>query len=115
WEAPIFPANVYGATKCWGEALARAYDAQHGLSCLCVRLASPSFDQKTFDPDARAFGISERDTGNVFASCVDAEDDVGFAIVHGVSRHTDFWFQVSCSDPRVRFDPQDGTAYPRSE
>ncbi len=115
WDSPVYPANVYGATKCWGEALARVYDTQHGLSCLCVRLTSPSFDQRAFDPEARVSKISERDTGLVFGRCVDAEDEVGFAIVHGVSRHTDSWFEVSCSDPRVQFDPQDGTAYPRSE
>ena len=39
WEVPIYPQNVYGATKCWGEALARAYDHEHALSCICVRPA----------------------------------------------------------------------------
>ena len=38
WDAPIWPVNVYGATKCFGEALARTYSTSHGLSCICVRL-----------------------------------------------------------------------------
>lgn len=38
WSAPVWPLNVYGATKCWAEALARVYSSSHGLSCLCVRL-----------------------------------------------------------------------------
>lgn len=115
WDSPLYPQNVYGATKCWGEALARVYDDQHSVSGICVRLASPSFDQAAFDPAATSYGISQRDAASVFASCVDAEDDVGFAIVHGVSRHTDHWFRVSCSDPRIHFEPQDGTAFPRAE
>ena len=28
---PVYPINLYGATKCWGEALARYYSAAHGL------------------------------------------------------------------------------------
>ena len=114
WEMPVFPQNVYGATKCWGEALARAYADQHDLSCMCVRLSSPRFRQDEWDPEEKNHGISERDTAQVFQRCVEAPDDVSFAIVHGVSRHRDQWFQVSCSDPRIGFEPEDGTAFPRS-
>jgi nucleoside-diphosphate-sugar epimerase len=61
WDAPVWPCNVCefgvcgpiarllpvaltwsaladGATKCWGEALARVFSTSHGLSCVCVRL-----------------------------------------------------------------------------
>ncbi|MBT6625750.1 MAG: NAD(P)-dependent oxidoreductase, partial [Gemmatimonadetes bacterium] len=115
WDALTYPQNLYGATKCWGEALARVYDAQHSLSCICVRLTSPSFDQKNFDGQAQDHGISERDAANLFGSCVDADDEVGFAIINGVSQHKDSWFDVSCSDPRVAFTPQDGTAFSRPQ
>ena len=33
---PVYPINLYGATKCWGEALARYYSHTHGLSSLCL-------------------------------------------------------------------------------
>ena len=36
WDCPVWPVNVYGATKCFGEALARVYSTSHGLSCVCV-------------------------------------------------------------------------------
>ena len=114
WEVPIYPQNVYGATKCWGEALARAYDHEHALSCICVRLNSPTFDQSNFTEDATDGGISPRDTANLFAACIDADQEVGFAIIHGASRHKDNWFLVSSSDPRVAYEPQDGTAFPRT-
>lgn len=113
WSSPIFPQNVYGATKCWGEAVARVYADTHDLSCLCVRLHSPSFDQSSFADDAVAGGISPRDAANLFAACIDADDDVDFAIIHGVSRHKGGWFQVSSSDERIAFEPQDGTAFER--
>lgn len=115
WDASAFPQNVYGATKVWGEALARVYSDLHGLSCLCVRLTSPSFDQGgDWDPAQPMGRISPRDTAQVFGRCVDAPDEVRFAIVHGVSRHRSGWFQVSASDPRIGFEPEDGTAFPKA-
>ena len=35
WDEPVCPTTVYGATKCWGEALGRVYAHSHGLSCIC--------------------------------------------------------------------------------
>ena len=114
WEVPIYPRNVYGATKCWGEALARVYGHEHALSCICVRLHSPTFDQSNFAEDATDGGISPRDAANLFAACIDADEEVGFAMIHGASYHKDNWFLVSSSDPRVAYEPQDGTAFPRT-
>ncbi len=114
WEVPVYPQNVYGATKYWGEALARAYDHEHALSCICVRLHSPTFDQSNFAEDATDGGISPRDASNLFAACIDADEEVGFAIIHGASHHKDNWFLVSSSDPRLAYEPQDGTAFPRT-
>ena len=114
WEMPVYPQNVYGATKCWGEALARAYGHEHALSCICVRLHSPTFDQSNFAEDATDGGISPRDASILFAACIDADEEVGFAIIHGASHHKDNWFLVSSSDPRLAYEPQDGTAFPRT-
>ena len=114
WEVPIYPQNVYGATKCWGEALARVYAHEHALSCICVRLHCATFDQSNFAEGATSGGFSPRDAANLFAACVDADDEVGFAIVHGASRHRDDWFLISSSDPRLAYEPQDGTAFPRA-
>ena len=112
WDVPVFPQNVYGATKCWGEALARVYSDQHHLSCICVRLGSPRFDMATLKPeilDQPSMGISPRDTAQLFRRCVEVEG-VDFAIVHGVSRHRKSWMDVEHSCRVLGYDPQDGTA-----
>lgn len=112
WDTPIFPQNVYGATKCWGEALARVYSDSHGLSSICVRLGSPRFNMDTLTPedlDKPSMGISPRDTAQLFGLCVDVAD-VDFAIVHGVSRHRKSWMDVEQSCKVLNYNPQDGTA-----
>ncbi|MBT5875055.1 MAG: NAD(P)-dependent oxidoreductase [Candidatus Latescibacteria bacterium] len=112
WDVPIYPQNVYGATKCWGEALARVYADQNDLSCICVRLGSPRFDMdavQAADLDKPSMGISPRDTAQLFGRCVDV-DDVDFAIVHGISRHRKAWMDVEDSCRILGYEPQDGTA-----
>ena len=114
WDAPVFPQNVYGATKCWGEALARVYSDQHGLSCVCVRLSAPGFDQGgDWDPDAPNDLISPRDTAQLFGCCVDATD-LDFAIVHGSSRHRNEWMAIGHTSRVLGYEPKDGTAFPRN-
>jgi nucleoside-diphosphate-sugar epimerase len=34
---PVRPANLYGATKAWGESLARFFADTTTLSCICLR------------------------------------------------------------------------------
>ena len=31
WDDPVMPPNLYGATKCWGEAVGRVYSISKGL------------------------------------------------------------------------------------
>ena len=113
WDVPVFPQNVYGATKCWGEALARVYADQHELSSICVRLGSPGYSQAgDWDADEPSMGISPRDTAQLFARCVEVEG-VDFAIVHGVSRHRRSWMNVDDSCRVLGYEPQDGTVFPK--
>jgi len=114
WDVPVFPQNVYGATKCWGEALARVFSDQHGLSCICVRLGSPRFDQSgDWDPDRRNGSLSPRDCAQFFGRCVEVAH-VDFAIVHGISNHRHSWMDLEISRAVLGYEPQDGTAFPRT-
>ena len=36
WDIPVYPINVYGATKCWGEALARVLRLPSSYSRACA-------------------------------------------------------------------------------
>ena len=113
WEAPVFPTNVYGATKCWGEALGRVYAKTHGLSTICVRLGSPRFAQDgDWDADKPSMGISPRDTTQLFGLCVDAPD-IDFAIVHGVSNHRHSWMELEINRKVLGYEPEDGTSFPK--
>ena len=97
------------------QALFRAiYSDLHDLSCICVRLGSPRFDQSgDWDPDKRNGSLSPRDCAQLFGCCVDVED-VDFAIVHGISKHRCSWMDLEVSRTVLGYEPQDGTAFPRA-
>jgi nucleoside-diphosphate-sugar epimerase len=110
WDSPVFPINVYGATKCFGEALGRAYAHQHGLSCICVRIGGAAWKQVPDRvPARREAGITARDQAQLFARCLEAPAEVGFKIVHGTSNHTEQWMDLEVSR-ELGYEPEDGTA-----
>ena len=112
WDVPIYPQNVYGATKCWGEALARVYSDQHGLSCICVRLGGAAWTMtEDVDPQVPQIGITPGDQARLFSACIDADDDLDLAIVPGVSRHRRSWMNVEDAVRAVGYQPQEGTAF----
>ena len=112
-EVPVYPTNLYGASKCWGEALARVYAHKHGLSCICVRLCNPLFDQAgDWKPEEVISGLSRRDAASLLALCVDAQD-VDFAVVNGISDHRHGRLDLEGTRSLLGFEPEDGTNFPR--
>ncbi len=83
---PVRPKNLYGVTKCFGEALGSYFSTQEGLSVIAVRIANFAefLPGENHSPrDVSAF-ISHRDAVQLLVRAVDVET-VGFAIVNGVS------------------------------
>ena len=110
WDTPVYPVNVYGATKCFGEALGRVYAHRHGLSCIMVRIGGAAWEQgPARNPTHREAGITARDQAQLFACCLEAPADVDFKIVHGTSNHTVQWMDLEVSR-ELGYEPQDGTA-----
>ena len=115
WDRPVCPTTVYGATKCWGEALGRVYAHTHGLSCICVRLCNPNYKQDgDWDPDDLRSGLSHRDAAQLIGRCVDVEE-VDFAIVNGISNHRRGRLDLEISREVLGYEPQDGTSFPKLE
>lgn len=115
WDKPVCPTTIYGATKCWGEALGRVYAHEHGLSCICVRLCNPMFAQDgDWDPDDLRSGLTHRDAAQLIGRCVDVEE-VDFAIVNGISNHRRGRLDLEISREVLGYEPEDGTSFPKLE
>jgi len=86
-EDPVNPGDLYGVSKCFGEALGRYMAEQQDLSVIVCRIC-------WFQPPQRAAGdkgvamldayISPRDMNQLLQRCID-DTTLKFAIVHGLS------------------------------
>jgi nucleoside-diphosphate-sugar epimerase len=58
---PVRPAGLYGASKVWGEALARHYADAHGLSMICVRIGQVEAEDRPTSIRGFSVWCSQRD------------------------------------------------------
>lgn len=84
---PVNPGDMYGVTKCFGEALGRYMAMQEGLSTICLRIGG--FQPLEFARDPKGIAmldawVSQRDLNQLLELCIDKED-LRFAIFNGLS------------------------------
>ena len=109
-EMPVFPVNLYGATKCWGEALGRYYSATHSLSSICLRFgAVQPRDSSHIELDHPYIDIilTWDDCARLIASAVNAPDSLDFGIYHGVSENRFKRLDISSARRELGYAPQD--------
>ena len=106
---PVNPGDLYGVSKCFGEALARYMATQEGLSSICVRIGAFQPEEKLEDesslPMMDCF-VSRRDLTQLLQRCVDA-DEVQFAIVHGLSEGRFKRMDITTAREVLGYAPED--------
>lgn len=84
----VAPANLYGVSKCYGEALCSLYATRYGMSCISLRIGAfepadgPSLETRR---DLSAW-LSHRDATHLIDRAIQAEVDGSF-IAHGISNN----------------------------
>lgn len=106
---PVNPGDLYGVTKCFGEALGRYMAEQEGLSVIALRIGAFQPRERARDEDAirllDAF-VSRRDLHQLIVRCIDVEN-VRFAVLHGLSNNRFKRLDISDARALVGYDPQD--------
>jgi len=107
---PVRPQNLYGATKCWGEAVARVYADVHGLSAICLRFGwVHERDSEEISPGHPYLDIllTYHDLAKLVAASIEAPDDLRYGVFHGVSNNR--WKRLDISDAREQlgYEPED--------
>lgn len=106
---PVNPGDLYGVSKCFGEALARYLAEQEGLSAICLRIGA--FQPEAAARDAGGVGmldawISKRDMHQLIEKCIDVEK-LKFAIFHALSDNRFKRLDISDARALVGYAPQD--------
>ena len=106
---PVNPGDLYGVTKCFGEALGRYMAVQEGMSVIALRIGA-------FQPleEARKEGglwmldafVSRRDLQQLIERSIDA-GEIRFAVFHGLSDNRFKRLDISDARALLGYQPQD--------
>jgi NAD+ dependent glucose-6-phosphate dehydrogenase len=102
------PRNLYGVSKCFGEALASYFSDVERLSCIVVRIANYTAFQPGDRPSARDMSayLSETDAIQLLLRCIDVEA-VDHVIAHGVSNNRFKRLDLGQTKRVLGYEPED--------
>ncbi|MBI1734930.1 MAG: NAD(P)-dependent oxidoreductase [Candidatus Rokubacteria bacterium] len=84
-EAPLRPGGLYGASKIWGEAVARHYADAHGMSAICLRIGRVRAEDRPIEPREFSVWCSQRDVVRMIVACIEAPESLRFDVFYVVS------------------------------
>ncbi|HZG69437.1 MAG TPA: NAD(P)-dependent oxidoreductase [Herpetosiphonaceae bacterium] len=106
---PVNPGDLYGVTKCFGEAMGRYMAEQEGLSVIALRIGGFQPREAIVQQDDVALldaWVSQRDLQQLIERCIDVEN-LQFAVFHGLSNNRFKRLDISDARQLVGYDPQD--------
>jgi nucleoside-diphosphate-sugar epimerase len=107
---PILPGDLYGVTKCFGEALCAYYSQREGLSSIAVRIGAfgkPERVRECGDSRMLSLWVSHDDLSQLLMRCIDAPDDLRYLIVQGVSDNQFKRMDISNARTILGYAPKD--------
>ena len=107
-SAPVWPANMYGVSKCFGEATGRKFATSNGLSCIAIRIGAYEAEWIKTALTTRNLSayLSPRDLNQLIRKCIEVEG-IDFAIVHGISNNRIKRLSIDETRRLVSYEPVD--------
>ena len=104
---PTRPAGLYGASKVWGEAIARHYADAYDLSAICVRIGRVRAEDRPVS--AREFSVfcSQRDVVRMLELCIAAPATLKFDVFYAVSDNRWGYRDLEHARAVLGFEPRD--------
>ncbi|MBN1557041.1 MAG: NAD(P)-dependent oxidoreductase [Lentisphaerae bacterium] len=108
-EDPVNPGDLYGVSKCFGEALARYIAVQENVSAIVLRIGSfqtpETAEQAENLPLMNTF-LSHRDLNQLIGRCID-DESLRFAVFHALSGNPFNRMDIGTAQELVGYDPED--------
>ncbi|HKO23222.1 MAG TPA: NAD(P)-dependent oxidoreductase [Chloroflexota bacterium] len=112
-ETPVRPVNMYGVSKCFGEAVASYFAHAEGLPSIAIRIGAydvgsddVNWLRREPNPLNLSAYVSARDLSQLLVRCVEATD-VQFAVVHGISDNRFKRLDITSTRDLLGYAPQD--------
>ena len=106
---PVNPGDLYGVSKCFGEALGRYLAEQEGVSVICLRIGAFQPVKNVSQPGKLSVldaWVSHRDLQQLIERCID-DGRLKFAIFMGLSNNAFKRLDISDARELVGYQPQD--------
>ena len=104
---PIRPDGPYGIGKAFGEAAGRYYSDTQGLSVICMRIGTVIVEDRPLNQRHFATLLTHDDLARLVGDCVEASEDVRFAIFYGVSNNKWRFWDIENSRRLIGYEPMD--------
>lgn len=104
---PVRPKNVYGVSKCFGEALAAYYAYQKDLSSICLRIGAYSFPKDFTEMNARDLSafLHPDDFNQLLIGCIETEN-LKYEILNAISNNRLKRLDITESKEKVGYNPK---------
>jgi nucleoside-diphosphate-sugar epimerase len=112
-ESPLRPGGLYGASKVWGEALARHYADTYGVSVICLRIGRVKAEDRPSGPRDRSVWCSQRDVVRMIVAGIEAPAAVRFDTFFVVSNNRWSYRDVEHARAVIGWTPLDSADDPR--
>jgi nucleoside-diphosphate-sugar epimerase len=106
-ETPTRPDGLYGASKVWGEAIARHYADAHGLSAICVRIGRVKAEDRPTSTRDYSVWCSQRDIVRMLELCIAAPLTLRFDVFFAVSDNRWGYRDLEHARAVLGFEPRD--------
>lgn len=102
-DMPVRPDSLYGASKAWGEALARYYVDEYGLAAICLRIGS--FQPEPKDVRQLSTWLSHRDMAQLTWRSI--ETPLRWGIFYAISGNTRRYWDIGPTQDALGYVPED--------
>ena len=109
---PVNPGDLYGVSKCFGEALSRYFAEKEQLSVIALRIGA--FQPLETAREEQNIGlldafVSQRDLTQLIVKCIESEQ-LQFAVFNGLSNNRFKRLDLSDARELVGYEPEDDFA-----
>lgn len=111
----VRPDSPYGVGKALGEAAARYYAEEHGLSVLCLRIGTVNRASRPLTARHFATLLTHADMARLARCCIEAPPGLTFGVFYGVSANTWRIWELDDARRAIGYDPQDDAERWRGE
>jgi len=104
---PVRPGNLYGVSKCFGEALS-AYHAYHSnISAICLRIGAFEFPEDYTEMNARDLSAFTHpdDLNQLLQKSIEAQN-IQYEVLNAISNNRYKRLDISEAKERVGYEPQ---------